>query len=212
VILFDSGHAATQETDLGACRRLNQHDLVGRNVLVNDAPGVRRFEGRRHLLGDEARARNRQPSLSRHYLPQILPAEIFHHHKWPGILGLSSLLDPHGVRMAKGARSPRLLLEALDQQRVAHQFRAEHFEDTEFPRAHPLRLVDFSDLALGDFVPHQVPCMRHCAFRQHKAAREFQMANGKRQISKGRGNHLPFALCHLPFAILSPMSANRPFP
>jgi hypothetical protein len=29
------------------------------------------------------------------------------------------------------------------------------------------------------------------------------MANGKRQISNGPENHLPFALCHLPFAIPS---------
>jgi hypothetical protein len=28
------------------------------------------------------------------------------------------------------------------------------------------------------------------------------MANGKRQISNGPENNLPFALCHLPFTIL----------
>jgi hypothetical protein len=27
------------------------------------------------------------------------------------------------------------------------------------------------------------------------------MANGKRQIATGSEDHLPFALCHLPFAI-----------
>jgi hypothetical protein len=30
------------------------------------------------------------------------------------------------------------------------------------------------------------------------------MANGKPQISNGNENRLPLALCHLPFAVLSP--------
>jgi len=35
------------------------------------------------------------------------------------------------------------------------------------------------------------------------------MANVKRQISNGPENHLPFALCHLPFAILFQLANNK---
>ena len=117
-----------QNPDDVAFLGLNQEDVVGFEVSVDDPEGVGVVQRLGKLGGDARRPRKRLTALAAEPLAELLSLEELHREVPRTVPGLPEIEDPDDVRVLE--LSGRLVLpaEALDRDVIAGDLRVQHFD------------------------------------------------------------------------------------
>ncbi len=132
-----SGVHANQVTATGP---LDQHDVVGLEIAVDDADGVRGIERERDLVRDVERAMELDGAFLLDQILERLALEVLHHEVDRALGQDAEVGDVDDVRVVDRGRRARLAEEAMDRLLVARELRMQHL--------HRDRLLDVDVLAL----------------------------------------------------------------
>ena len=107
---------------------LDDHHVLGLQVAVDDAGGVRGGEGVEHLAHHTADAPRRQRRLLFDHLEQVGAVEQLHRDVEPAVLVRAEVDDLHRVGVREPTRRARLAVEALDHLGIASEVRVQHLD------------------------------------------------------------------------------------
>jgi hypothetical protein len=127
---------------IAATGLLQQHDVVGLEIAMDHADGVRGIERERDLVGDVERAVQLDRAVFFDQILERLALEELHHEVDRPFGQDAEVGDVDDVRMIDRGRGARFAQEAMDRLLVARELRVQHF--------HRDRLLDVDVLALID--------------------------------------------------------------
>ena len=129
---------------------LDQVDVLGLHVAVEDPLGVRGAERARHLAGDAQAALDRQRRLAHRQLGQRFAVEELHDDERAAVVGGAEVGDVDDVLVADRAREPRLLQQARDEVALRDELLQQHLHRDALADDGVLGLVDRAHAALAD--------------------------------------------------------------
>jgi hypothetical protein len=129
---------------------LDQHDVAGLEIAMDDPLGVRLFEGGEHLRQDSHHPRQRQGEVVADHLRQIPPGEQLHGDVEGPVAILPRIDDLDRVRVVQQRRALGFALEPADQLLVAHEVRVQHLDGHLLAERELLGLVDVAHRAAAD--------------------------------------------------------------
>ena len=133
-----------------------EHYVVGLQVAVHDAEGVRLFERGERLFQHVGDTRERQRPLVVHHARQMSTAQVLHHDVRLTLLGAPEIEDGDRVRMAQTAGRPGLVEEARRGELVVGQVGMHHLDGHGAPQSNLLGAVHPAHAPHSDQVRHAV--------------------------------------------------------
>ena len=160
------GDAEVQDLDLDAeVGGVDQQDVLGLQIPVNDAPLVDHLQGAPHLLYELDHLVRRQLLHAIQPRLQVLPLQVLHHHVG---LAAGQLVEVHhvdDVGVAQLRHDLGLPAEARVDHRVGHHLGVEDLHrDALAPQAHVLCLVDDAHPPLRDAAEDLVGIVKYLPY------------------------------------------------
>ena len=153
VVLEDLREAEVDDLhEVGARAQGLEHDVVGLEVAVDDAEGVRLLERGERLPQHVGDAPQGQRPLVVRDAPQVAAAQVLHDDVRLPLLGAAEVEDGDGVRVAQAACGARLVEEARRGQLVVGQVRVNDLDRDRPPERDLLGAVHAPHAADADHV------------------------------------------------------------
>jgi hypothetical protein len=136
------------------------HHVLGLEIAVEDAEGVRLGERGQHLGNDLHHPRGLEREILGDELQEVAAREVLHGEEERAVLGLPEVDDGDGVRVVEARGGPGLAVEALHDRRVREERALEDLE-----RDRPIQrevggLVDLAHPAAAEELVDEV-LLRH---------------------------------------------------
>ena len=133
-----------------------EHDVVGLQVTVNDAEGVRLFQGAERLPQHVDHAGQRERTLVARHAAQIAAAQVLHHDVRAAVVGASEVEDRDRVGVAQTTRGARFVEEPRGRELFVRQARVHDLDGDRTAQGDLLGAIDASHSADSDEVRHAI--------------------------------------------------------
>ena len=153
--------AEVDDLDEVGVAALDQVDVLGFDVAVEDPLGVRGAERAGDLAGDPQAALDRQRRLAHRQLGQRLAVEELHHDERAAVVGGAEVRHVDDVLVADGAREARLLQQARDEVALGVELLEQDLDRDALADDGVGRLVDRAHPALADPPDNLIPPGQH---------------------------------------------------
>ena len=150
------GDAEVHDLDEVELLALQEEQVLGLDVAMHDALGMRGAQRGRGLRGDAQRALLGQLVLAREALGERFAIEVLHHHERAAVIGVADVVDVDDVLVADRARELRLLLESRDDRLALRILLEQDLHRDALADQGVSRLVDRTHPALTDLALDQV--------------------------------------------------------